>query len=433
MQNIEWEYTEKQVSPWGGMRLMKELLDNSGIREELKKLPLPYPRSNRGYSPIAILESYFVSIWIGASNFIQSSYLRYDEVLKEIFGWKEVASYSTFSRFFHKFSQKRNNEVFPQLNKWFFEQLAIDNITLDLDSSIITRYGEQEGAKRGYNPQKPGRNSHHPIMAFISETRMVANSWLRSGNTAALSNIYNFLEETFEILKSKKIGLVRADSGFYSDKFFKYFESKKINYIVSAKLYKPLKLDIQGIKSWIAVSKGIFVSEINYRVSKSAKLRRIVVVRQNVKERPKAVGKMLLFDEDQLEPIYRYSAMITNLDLPAVEVWNLYRNRADAENRIKELKYDFALNGYSLSKFYPTEAAFRFVMIAYNLMSLFRHLVLQTKTQHTLSVLRFKCFAIGSWIVKRGRKKILKLSVDREKRKWIDGLFSNVREIQPPF
>ena len=40
MQNIECEYTEKQVSPWGGMRLMKELLDNSGIREELKKLPL---------------------------------------------------------------------------------------------------------------------------------------------------------------------------------------------------------------------------------------------------------------------------------------------------------------------------------------------------------------------------------------------------------
>ncbi|MFV1977216.1 MAG: IS1380 family transposase, partial [Candidatus Scalindua sp.] len=45
------------------------------------------------------------------------------------------------------------------------------------------------------------------------------------------------------------------------------------------------------------------------------------------------------------------------------------------------------------------------------IIALFRHLVLQTKTQHTLSVLRFKCFAIGSWIVKNGRKKILKLSV----------------------
>lgn len=433
MQNIEWEYSEKQVSPWGGMRLMKELLDKSGLREELKKLQLPYPQSNRGYNSVDILESYFVSIWTGASNFIQSSYLRYDEVIKEIFGWKEVPSNSTFSRFFHKFSHQRNNEVFPRLNQWFFEQLGIDNITLDLDSTVITRYGEQEGAKRGYNPKKPGRNSHHPIMAFISETRMVANSWLRSGNTAALSNIYNFLEETFEILKGKKIGLIRADSGFCSNKFFKYFERKNINYIVSAKLYKPLKLDIQGIKTWIPVAKGVFISEINYRVSKSARSRRLVVVRQDIKERPKAVGKMLLFTKDQLEPIYRYSAMVTNLDLPAKEVWNLYRNRADAENRIKELKYDFALNGYSLSKFYPTEAAFRFVMIAYNLMALFRHLVLQTKTQHTLSVLRFKCFAIGSWVVKNGRIKILKLSVAREKRKWMDGLFSNVGAIEIPF
>ena len=31
-----------------------------------------------------------------------------------------------------------------------------------------------------------GRNSHHPLIAFISQTKMVANAWMRSGNTSDL-------------------------------------------------------------------------------------------------------------------------------------------------------------------------------------------------------------------------------------------------------
>ena len=45
------------------------------------------------------------------------------------------------------------------------------------NSTVMTRHGEQEGVARGYNPAKPGRVSHHPLMAFVSETRMVANCW----------------------------------------------------------------------------------------------------------------------------------------------------------------------------------------------------------------------------------------------------------------
>ena len=104
------------------------------------------------------------------------------------------------------------------MQHWFLEQVEIDNITLDIDSTVITRYGNQEGSAKGYNPQKRGRNSHHPLIAFISQTRMVANAWLRPGNTADSSNCKAFLEETFEeVLRNQKVGLLRADSGFYTD------------------------------------------------------------------------------------------------------------------------------------------------------------------------------------------------------------------------
>ncbi len=48
--------------------------------------------------------------------------------------------------------------------------IAVDGLTLDLDSTVMTRYGNQEGVVRGYNPTKPGRPSHYPLMAFVADT-----------------------------------------------------------------------------------------------------------------------------------------------------------------------------------------------------------------------------------------------------------------------
>lgn len=433
MQNIRYEFVEKAVTAWGGMRMIKELIDRTGIKEFMKGQPLPKPGSNRGYSPIQIVESFWVSIWIGASRFAHSAWLRYDKVLKEIFGWKEAPSQSTYSRFFGKFSWKLNNEIFVGLQQWFFENLKMEKITVDLDSTVITRYGEQEGSKVGYNPQKRGRASHHPLVAFMAETRMVINAWLREGNTVPLSNIKGFLEETMEILSKVKIGLVRADSGFYGDKFLKYLEERKINYIVAVKLYKPIKHMLEGLSGWITLKEGIQIKELRYKAVGWKEERRFIVVRKNIEKLPKATGKLLLFNESQLPPIYRYSVFVTNLDLPAEQVWNMYKDRGDAENRIKELKYDFAIDGFCMKKFWATEAAFRMVMVAYNLMSLFRQMVLQDKTQATLSTLKFKCFALGSWIVKSSREKILKISTAGRKRLWLEGLFSKVSQLSPPF
>ena len=78
----------------------------------------------------------------------------------------------------------------------------------------MSRYGQQEGARRGYNPQKPGRNSHHPLLAFVADCRMVANCRLRSGDAHTANNFEGFLEDTLENLTGKKIGLLRADSEF---------------------------------------------------------------------------------------------------------------------------------------------------------------------------------------------------------------------------
>lgn len=227
----------------------------------------------------------------------------------------------------------------------------------------------------------------------MAETRMVINAWLRPGNIFSLSNVKGFLEETLEILSKIKIVLVRSDSGFYADKFLKYFEERKINCIVAVKLFKPVKHILEGLSGWITLKEGIQIIEHRYKAAGWNEERKFIVVRKNTKKYPKATGKLWLFKENQLEPIYRYSVFVTNLDLPAEQIWNMYRDRGDAENRIKELKYDFAVDGFCMKKFWATEAAFRMVMVSYNLIGLFRQTVLQDKTQATLNTLKFKCFA----------------------------------------
>lgn len=429
MVNLPIEYSAKQVTPFGGMSLMKRFIDQTGIRDFLSNLDLPEPGSNRGYSPMHIIESFWLGIWTGASRYIHCDWLRYDKTLQSIFGWKEMPSQSTYSRFFGKFSQAKNTEVFPSLQNWFFEQINVDNITIDFDSTVITRYGEQEGSAKGYNPNKKGRNSHHPLMAFVSQTRMVANAWLRPGNTADSSSCKAFMEETFNtILKDTKVGLVRADSGFYNEELMSYLEAEKLNYIMAVRMYPNVKNTVGGLEDWVELAKGIELNQMQFK-HENGKLRRYIIVRKQIDIRPNAGGKTLFDDL----PGYRYSCYVTNLELPLDQVWNIYNSRADCENRIKELKSDFGLENFCLKSFWATEASFRFIMIAYNLMSLFKHFALNHHNRATLKTLKLYCFALGAWTVNHANKNVLKIALPTKKRPWMDGLFSQIKNLSPPF
>jgi hypothetical protein len=97
-----------------------------------------------------------------------------------------------------------NERVLAESYRWVFGKLAsLSRLTLDLDSTVVTRNGEQEAASRGYNPAKHGRASHHPLLAFVVEARLVANFWLRPGNAASANNVLQFLESTLTHLGDK--------------------------------------------------------------------------------------------------------------------------------------------------------------------------------------------------------------------------------------
>ena len=390
------EYSDDKVSAWGGFSVMKNFNDKIGLRTILRDLPIPESTSNNRYEKEDLIESFLLSVWLGCYKFSHTHVLRLDDTLKQIFEWKQIPSDTTYKRFFQKFNQGINNEVFPALQEWFFNQLQFNNYALDLDSTVITRYGDlQEGNHKGYNPTKRGRASHHPLFAFLGNERMVVNSWLRSGDTSSAHQCTEFLNETLSILKNKTIGLLRADSGFASDAIFKHLEQKQINYVIAGRMHVAIQDKIRQLKTWNAIGLGIWISETEYKATKWDAPRRVIVIRQSVDSRPKATGKKLkLFDDKEYYQQYRYHTFYTNQKLPATQIWEQYKGRGDCENRIKELKYDFALEGFNMKDFFATEAALRMVNLAYNIISLFRQVSSEKPQHQRLQTLRLNCYAV---------------------------------------
>lgn len=417
-EGLPWRFTDKRFTAWGGLRVLEEALRRIGWPQALAAAPLPEPGSNRGCCPVMIVQAFLVTIWTGGARFAQTALVRYDEALRSIFGLSHVCSVSTFTRFFRRFNRGDVERVFAQLSSWCWQRVAAHSWTVDLDSSVLTRYGHQEGSCRGYNPRHRGKKSHHPLMAFAAECRMVINAWLRPGNTTDGTNVENFFREVLGIFGQRhRIGLVRGDSGFSIGSFLDLLEEKQIDYVVVCRLLATLRRQIVGLKDWVQLDERAAAAECQYHAQGWSKPRRIVVLRFAVRERPQ--GQRLLE-----VPGYTYAVYVTNLRLSAAHVRQLYLGRADSENRIKELLEDFAISGFVTQKFWATEAAFRMALCAYNLMSLFRQSVLGKASRHTLSTLRVQCFAIGASLGHSGHKRMLRLGLPPPRRQWFAGLFS---------
>ncbi|MDX9752296.1 MAG: IS1380 family transposase [Flavobacteriales bacterium] len=428
MHELAHEFTSKKISPWGGLKFFQQTYERSGVREDLLAATLPEGGSNRAYAGIDLVEGLMVSAVLGSRRMAHTGMLRTDEVIKEMFNWQGgMASQSTFSRFFRKFTTEGNDALFTTLMRKWWDRMRIEKVTIDFDSTVLVRYGEQEGATVGYNPKKPGRASHHPLMAFCDELKMVVNGWMRPGNTHDAADVEHFLAQLLLIVPARRIGLLRGDSGFYGEPFMRALEQDKVPYIIRGRLTSALLARIMHVKEWHhndAIFKHAQYAEIRYKATGWSKARRAVVVRRPKQDRK---APPVLFEGEAMHKDYEIAVYFTTCTLSASKVHGLYNQRGDSENRIKELKYDYGIDGFALKDIAATEAVFRFILLAYNIMALFKQKVMtNSRVQHQLSTIRFQCIAIGSYLVKNGRKRTLKLSAEGRRRHFLEHFFDQV-------
>lgn len=127
----------------------------------------------------------------GAKKLTHVAYLRRDPMVPEMVGIKRVPSQSVLSRFFQGFSSAgRNLSCFGRLFGWCLESLPSrpGGYALDLDSTrLLHEDGHQEGVEVGYT-RVGTKPCLHPLLAVLSEVRLVASFWLRSGNSSCANH-----------------------------------------------------------------------------------------------------------------------------------------------------------------------------------------------------------------------------------------------------
>jgi Transposase DDE domain group 1 len=438
---VRIEFTDKRMTPYGGYSFLASFFKKIGLRGVLQEVIPIQERSPNGMGVYNKVLAYILLVYAGGSRFSHLLYLGWQEILADLFAVKRLPSASTtLSRLFKKIRKLKEVEEMSEglwgyvkgLIPW--EEIKEDWLTFD--STVLERYGKQEGAKRGYNPKKKGRMSHSPILAFLNRSKYVVHLWNRPGNVMSCNNTIGFFNSTWQRISGHvDIKGVIADSGFYLREFIELLEERTLTYIIAARLYHPLQRMLYAQRNWKQIEDGLWITEFFFQHMDWITDRRFIAVRQDTKRRPHAMGKELsLFGDDFDTVNYRYSVWITNSQAPAYEVWKQCRPRANDENTIKELKEDFALGGFSMKYFYSTEAAMLIRVLIYNLFVLFRHQILgQREKTERLKTLRYKYFVLPAQLGRDGRKLVLRISVfKRQVRSKLLYLFNRIEQYFPP-
>jgi hypothetical protein len=401
-------YTDKPVSGWGGLVAVARYLEKVGIRQLLERA-LPDGRTSPNQIPVVeMVLSLFATVLSGGRRFAHAERLRSDEVVGAILGVERMPSAMTLTRYFGGFVRSQVEHLSEVLWQFVVARLRAVSLgaVLDLDSTVFERYGRQEGSLKGHNPRKHGRPSHHPLLAMLAEAKVVLHAWLRSGNSGTARGVKAFLAETLAKLpKEFRLYGLRADSGFFVTEFLEELETRALPYAIAVRMNRFVQRAVVGIRQWSTFAPGLHVAEVPYQALGWKSPRRLVVVREEIRERPEAKGRRLID-----VPGYTFHALVTTLELSPVDAWHFYNGRADSENRFKELKEDFGADGFCLQSFDGTEAAFRLICFLFNLIADFKREVTRDESPR-LMTLRSQVLVVGAILGADGRKAVLRLGL----------------------
>jgi hypothetical protein len=409
VQSMRIGFTDQRLTAHGGLAVWTGFITEVGLREKLASVLPHAPTSPNAYDPVDTALGFIGGILCGADKLSRVAHLANDPAVAEVLGIEAVPSQSTLSRFFAACGRAACEHL-GGLHAWALRELPArcEGYTLDLDSfALVHEDGRQQGVRVGYT-RKGLKPCHRPIVAALAEVPVVAGFWLRPGNTACVSSADVFLGDTLARLpQDLRIGLVRADSGFCTEKMLARLETENLSYVMAAALRSPVQaLCRHDDQAWTQTElPGLSVQEV------STEKGRLIVVRQKIAQRPHAGGKQLIE-----VPGYKFQALRTNLPdtVKPLEVWRRYNGRADIENRIKELGAQFGLKGLCCRSFWATEAACHLAIAAYNLcVALQRRLGQPGRAE--LGTLRRQLFTCAAVFSHAAGKPTLKLAVAAEK------------------
>ncbi len=238
---------------------------------------------------------------------------------------------------------------------------------IDMDSSAIVTFGNQEGALFGYNGKGRNRRRHHPLVASVAESRAVIHADYRDGSAIDAAEAIRFVERSLAVLRGylapKAKVTLRADSGFWSRKIGSWLLDQGIPFVFSLPLHAGVKLMLRGAR-WRGLDGDPDIQVValpGARFGMDPRLR-VLGIRRGVFD-PKA--------PPQGKPIpgcpgWRYQALVTNMEGEPEDLWRFYNGRADCERVFKVARGALGMGRLIAHKLRANETAFLLRVLAFN-------------------------------------------------------------------
>jgi hypothetical protein len=405
--------TDDVMTPFGGLVPFAAFVRHSGIIEKLST-SCPIHRSSPNAAPIRdVLVSFMLTALCEGKHFSHVQRLREDPTMSLLFGIKSVVSDDTIRRLFVRMEPEQCRQWMEESMRGLWQALP-DQLILDWDSTVLTRYGHQQGAEVGYNPQKRGRRSHHPLLAVAAGTRLCVSYRFRPGNAVSATQWRASMEEVEESLGSRSVWLNRGDIGFGQEPVMAWHEQEpnRAQYLFKLKLTRGLRRAISQVRDeqWQGpAQRGVLqVCEARVQLHGWSTPRRVIFGRRLLGLIPKEQSASF-WDQSKHE----FEAYVTNLDIGQANSWqivDLYRQRADTENVFDEIKNQWGFCGFCSRHRQITDLAARLLLLTYNLWNLFLRLMRPDK--HLEAITGRKWFLlIAARLVRGGRQRSLKIAV----------------------
>lgn len=394
---IEANFAGGALSSDGGLMLLRQVDRRLGLSKAVAEVlhdPRDPERITHELRDLVAQRLY--GLCCGYEDLNDHGQLRQDPLMQTAVGTTaELASSPTLSRL----ETRATRSDIVALNRVLVEQfvashrVAPKELILDVDASDIPLHGEQE---KGEFHAYYDHYCYLPLYVFAGQA-MLACVLRRSridGAKHVSAVIKLLVNRPREAWPDVRI-IVRGDSGFCRQRLIRWCERRDVGYVVGVARNARLQRIVEGWE-WLLEhrytqtgTKQRLVREFTYAADSWDRERRIVT--------------RLEFGAQGNNPRF----VVTNLDLPAPALYDdLYCQRGEAENRIKETQLDLFGTRASSHRFLANWLRVMFAALAYTLMHRLRAIAL-TNTElarATAATIRVRLLKIGAAVIRNSRR-----------------------------
>ena len=426
--NVKIAWNHKGMTHYGGVVFFHEFIQVLQWRR-FASWNLDYARPRQRYSLPQILLALVYPIILGLDRLETAALLQANGTFQYLTGLPSYPDAQTLRRFLLQapsgFRQQLHRFNDRLLRRFIHQPEHRSRLILDLDSTVVTVFGRQEGAEVGYNPRYRGKRSYDPLLCLEANSSFLWDAELRPGNAGTWAGSDELLASCLVSIPADiREVRARADAGFGFDPVLTLLEQRPAQYAVVARLTTALRRALGGLR-YQRLNERWEIGEFEHRLAGWARARRCVVARRKIEA---SEPEPTLFTLDR----YLYRAWFTNLELTPAGVWNFYDGRAGMERRIRELREDYALRKIPTRAFAANALYLEVLRLAYNLVTAFQRNCLPEDWQAlTLTKLRHRLFWLPGELTRPQNRPTLRLPGRPAVQEWAANIHSRINNLKP--